>query len=144
MLSRVELAAYRPHRWTDIGGHVIAAWTRSPYSHCEIVIDGMCYTSSIRDGGVRAKRIDTSAPHWTVLPVPWADAERALSVYRSMQGMPYGWMDLIAQHVLRLPITGRGVICSEICAAMLGLPRPESYHPGGLVEYVQARSAMTI
>lgn len=142
-MSRVQLAAYTPHRWTDVGGHVIAAWTRSPYSHCEIVIDGMCHSSSIRDRGVRTKRIDLDRPHWTVIPAPWVDAGRALAVYRSMEGLPYGWMDLIAQHVLRLPVSGRGVICSELCAAMLGLPRPESYHPGGLVEYVVARSAAT-
>lgn len=137
----IALACYRPHRWTDIGGRVIAAWTRSPYSHCEIVIDGLCYTSSIRDGGVRVKRIDTSAQHWDVIPITWASADAAQAVFRQMAGLPYGWLDLIGQHVLRLPITGRGVICSELCAAMLLLPRPESYSPGALAEYAMMRSA---
>ena len=139
MKTIVQLAAYRPHRWWDIGGRIIAAWTRSPYSHCEIVIDGRCYSSSVRDGGVRAKRIDVTGPHWDVFDVEWADAERALLVYQAHAGQPYGWLDLFAQHVLRLPVTGRGVICSELCAAMLGLPRAESYSPGSLVDYVQAR-----
>lgn len=53
----IALAAYTPHRWNDIGGHLICWWTRSKYSHVEIVIDGWCYSSSIRRGGVSRERI---------------------------------------------------------------------------------------
>ena len=43
--------------------HKVAHWavcvaTRSPYSHCELVIDGVCWSASARDGGVRGKVID--------------------------------------------------------------------------------------
>lgn len=60
-----------PHA-QDIGGYVIAAWTRSAYSHCELVVDG--------------------------------------------------WLDLLTQQVLRLPVDDPGLLCSELCALMLGLP----------------------
>lgn len=44
-------------------------WTWSKYSHAELVIDGMCYTSSIRDGGVRVKLIDLNSGRWDSVPI---------------------------------------------------------------------------
>ncbi len=139
----MQLALYRPHRWQDIGGYVIAWWTRSAYSHCELVIDGWCYSSSIRRGGVSRERIDLNKPHWRVIPIEWAHEEAALRVYRRYEGMPYGWLDLITQHVLRLPVDDPGLLCSELCALMLGLPESmaRGMSPGALVEYVLSRNA---
>ena len=49
----VQLALYKaPGEWTNA---LIRWWTRSQYSHCELVIDGTCYSSSERDRGVRSK-----------------------------------------------------------------------------------------
>ena len=31
------IAGYKPHKWSDIAGYAIAAWTRSPYSHEQYV-----------------------------------------------------------------------------------------------------------
>jgi len=39
----------------DTYDRFIRLWTRSPYSHCELVLpDGRFVTSSPQDGGVRA------------------------------------------------------------------------------------------
>ena len=139
----IALAAYTPYKWHDIGGRLICWWTRSPYSHVEIVIDGVCYSSSLRDGGVRRKAIDLSQPHWRVTPITWADEGAALRVYRGHDGMDYGWTDLLTQHVLRLPVDDPGLLCSELCALMLGLPESTArgMSPGALVEYVEMRNA---
>ena len=139
----IALAAYTPHKWHDIGGRLICWWTRSPYSHVEIVINGVCYSSSLRRGGVSKAVIDLDKPHWRVIPIEWADEEAALRVYRRYEGMPYGWGDLIAQHVLRLPVDDPGLLCSELCALMLRLPESTArgMTPGQLVEYVEMRNA---
>ena len=139
----IALAAYIPHKWHDIGGRLICWWTRSPYSHVEIVINGVCYSSSLRDGGVRAKPIDLNKPHWRVISIDWRDEGAALRVFRRYDGEPYGWGDLITQHVLRLPISDPGLLCSELCALMLGLPESTArgMTPGQLVEYVFMRNA---
>ena len=139
----MALAAYEPHRWADLGGHLIAWWTRSPYSHVEVVINGVCYSSSMRDGGARKKVIDLDKPWWRVTPIEWADEEAALRVFRRYEGQPYGYWDLLTQHVLRLPVDDPGLLCSELCALMLGLPESTArgMTPGQLVEYVLMRNA---
>ena len=139
----IALAAYTPHKWHDFGGRLICWWTRSPYSHVEIVINGVCYSSSLWNGGVRKKVIDLSKPHWRVIPIEWADEKAALRVFEQHKGKPYGWGDLITQHVLRLPVDDPGLLCSELCALMSGLPESTArgMSPGQLVEYAENRNA---
>ena len=147
----IALAAYTPHKWHDVGGHLTAWWTRRPESHVEIVIEPViydpfgarCYSSSLRDGGVRAKTIDLTPSWWRVIPIEWADEEAALRVFRRYEGQPYGYWDLLTQHVLRLPVSDPGLLCSELCALMLGLPESTArgMTPGQLVEYVEMRNA---
>ena len=48
---------------------VVCWWTRSKYSHCELVINGTAYSSSSRDKGVRKKEIDFSSGKWDLYPV---------------------------------------------------------------------------
>ena len=149
-MTRIALAAYTPHRPQDALGHLTAWWTdrnparrtppgRPPVSHVEVVIDGMCHSSSLRDGGVRRKLIDLDRPHWRVIPITWRSPDAALKVFARHNGEPYAWGDLIAQHVLRLPIDFRGPTCSELCALMLGIPRAERIDPAWLTDYCESR-----
>ena len=136
----VRLALYRPHKWWNIGGRLIAFWTKSEFSHCELEVDGECYSSSIRDGGVRAKRIDLLARHWHVINLPWADPLRIRLLYQETRKHRYGWLDLIGSQFFnaRRQDSGRW-FCSEWCAAALGIPSPELYSPGSLFDYCKAR-----
>lgn len=149
-MTRIALAAYTPHRAADLAGHLVAWWTdrdpdartpagRRPVSHVEVVIDGVCHTASLRDGGVRAKVIDLDKPWWRVVPIDWCDPDEARAVFRRHAGAPYGYLDLIVQHVLRLPADARGLTCSELCARMLGLPRAERIDPAWLTDYCESR-----
>jgi hypothetical protein len=52
----VKLALYKGRG--GIANAVIRWWTGSIYSHCELVVDGLCYSSSVMDKGVRRKQID--------------------------------------------------------------------------------------
>ena len=149
-MTRIALAAYTPHRPQDALGHLTAWWTdrtparrtppgRPSVSHVEVVIDGMCHSSSLRDGGVRRKLIDLDRPHWRVIPITWRSPDAALKVFARHNGEPYAWGDLVAQHVLRLPIDFRGPTCSELCALMLGIPRAERIDPAWLTDYCESR-----
>ena len=151
-MTRIALAAYTPHRPADALGHLVAWWTdrdparrtppgRPPVSHVEVVIDGLCHSSSLRDRGVRAKAIDIWRPHWRVIPITWRDPDAALRVFARHAGEPYGYADLVAQHVLRLPVDFRGPTCSELAALMLGLPRAERIDPAWITDYCEMRRA---
>ena len=160
-MPRLALAAYTPHRPSDVLGYATAWWTdrdparRTPpgrpwVSHVEIALledDGgpaeleaaQCYSSSLRDGGVRSKTINLARPHWRVIPITWRDPAAALRVFERHAGEPYGYADLIAQHVLRLPVDFRGPTCSELVARMLGLPRAERIDPAWITDYCEMR-----
>ncbi|MBS0474700.1 MAG: hypothetical protein JSR28_06075 [Proteobacteria bacterium] len=140
-MAAVKLALYKPHRLSDIGGRLVCWWTRSPYSHCELVVGDECYSSSIRDGGVRRKRIDISGEHWTVVPLLHVNPLAVSQLYASTKGAGYGWLDLLAQQVLRTPFEDRNRwFCSEWVASALGLARPETWTPGMLAEHYGVKS----
>ena len=142
----IAIAGYKPYKKTDIGGYLICAWTREKYSHVELIIDTdldlskpkQSYSSSIRDGGVRTKPILFNE-HWDVFPLE-ADEKYALSVFNGFAGQPYGWLDLIAQHVLRLPVRNGSIVCSELVLLMLGVDESiaNSLNPGQAVRYFKS------
>ena len=131
----IQLAAYQPHRWHDLIGRLVCLWTGYPYSHCELVIDGVCYSSSARDGGVRGKRIDLSPEWWHLVEIRGYPSSGILARFNETKGVRYGWLDILCRQILHLPIKSKGYFCSEWCAYALGLPEPTSWTPGMLVEY---------
>lgn len=132
----VQLALYKGRG--QIGNAAIRWWTNSAYSHCELVVDGVCYSSSVMDGGVRRKEIDLSSENWDVVTVPWACAERVLAYFAVTDSHRYGWPSLLLSQFLNLnrPVKG-AEFCSEWCAAALGLPAPSSLSPHTLGEWVR-------
>lgn len=124
----VRLALYKARG--QVGNALIRWWTGSPYSHCELVIDGWCYSSSLQDGGVRRKRIDLDPARWDVLDLPWADAGAVLRYFRRTDHHRYGWLSLIASQIFNGNWSGHDAqFCSEWCAAALGIPNPPTYSP---------------
>ena len=133
----MKLALYKGRG--QIGNAVIRWWTRSPYSHCEIVIGDVGYTSSLMDGGVRAKRIKFDPAHWDFVDLAWAHEHEVKMLYGQTKDEPYGWMDLIKRQFFNRPGDDRGWFCSEWCAAALGLPNPQLYSPATLGDYCKSR-----
>lgn len=133
----VQLSLYKGGG--GFGNWAIRWWTRSPYSHCELVVDGYCYSSSVMDKGVRRKRIGPGADeislgeHWDLIELPWADPEQVLAYFEHTDPDHYGWPSLIASQLFnRNRQTEHAAFCSEWCAAALGLPAPASYSPATL------------
>lgn len=119
------------------GNAVIRWWTGSAYSHCELVVDGVWYSSSIQDKGVRAKVIDPKPGHWDLIPLPSHLAARILKHFEATKGDSYGWLELLRCQILNTNFSQTGAaFCSEWCAAAIGIPNPASYSPRTLAELV--------
>ena len=109
--------------------------TLSSYSHCELVIDGLCYSSSPRDGGVRMKYIYLDDNWYTFdLPTHYTK-EQALSWFVENAGKKYDWVGAITSIFPFQFHAGNKYFCSEACANMLGLYDPKSYTPQQLLDY---------
>lgn len=142
-MGLIYLALYkREGDWTD---RLIRWWTGSPYSHCELVMpDGRWLTSSGRDGGVRAKRIELDLEHWDLLPLPWANANQIEAFFQRTEGLQYDWAGLLLSQLLATAMhSARRWFCSEFCAAALGFPMPQRYSPAQLGEVVQHINTLT-
>ena len=99
----VRLALYKGRG--NIGNATIRWWTGSIYSHCELVVDGWCYSSSVMDGVVRRRRVGPGADqislgeHWDLLELPWADADTVVEYFAATDDDRYGWPSLIMSQV---------------------------------------------
>lgn len=129
----VRLALYKGN-----GGPANAAirwWTGSTYSHCELVIDGVSYSSSLMDGGVRGKVIEFKSAHWDFIELPWADPQRVLDYFAATDADRYGLAGLLVNQVFnRNQRTPHAQFCSEWCARALGIPSGSVYNPATLGE----------
>ena len=143
-----QLALYKGKG--QLGNAAIRWWTGSPYSHCELVVDGWCYSSSVMDKGVRRKRVGPGADeiglskdHWDLIELPWADAAAIVRYFEATDSDVYGWPSLIASQVFnRNRPTEHAAFCSEWCARALALPAPSIYNPGTLDDICTWRSTL--
>ena len=123
----------------DATDKLIGLVTCSMYSHVELRFpsDGICFSSSHRDGGTRFKQIVVNPNNWHVITIPrtTAEQEEAIRIWCTEQlGCPY---DLLAVLCIDLPgniHTSGAWYCSEICAAALSSNKvrryPEKLSPG--------------
>lgn len=95
--------------------------TRSEYSHCEIEVNGLCFSSSPRDGGVRGKRINLESGHWDVIDI-MGDEFTALAWFHEHDGAGYDWVGLVRAVIPFFPHSSTRWFCSEACGAALGIP----------------------
>lgn len=124
----ITLALYKgpPKRsdWLHTLSHYgIRLWTWSKWSHAELVIDGVCWSASSRDGGVRRKFIDLNSGRWDLVTIPLAEQEtgRTLGWFLKHEGQGYDWLN-IGRFVLPLLNHERDRwVCFEAIGAALGL-----------------------
>ena len=139
---RPGVAAARLSDW------IIRTLTGSPYSHCELAVlipplNGDpadpavfdCYSSSIRDGGVRVKTMPLPDAKWDLIPVPATEAQ-VRAAFETTRGAKYDWLGATGV-IARWRHDKRKWFCSEWCAMALGLPNPERFCPGSLAAYLQ-------
>lgn|SRR5574340_42996 len=119
------------------GNYLTRWWTGSQYSHCELVIDGMCYSASFMDGGVRCKLIDLAEARWDVVPITGGNAEAAVEFFNQTKGRRYDWLGLFGAQLFNRGIQNpRRYFCSEWCAKALNVPHPERHTPHTLAALI--------
>ena len=129
--------------WKD---KLICIWTFSRFSHCEIVgTDGLCYSSSPRDGGVRKKEIDLDSGHWEVFDIvvehkrfEYYKNQAVLNkFFESTKGLQYDWKAIYFSMGINIGLQDKDKwFCSEWCATFLnkrfGLGLETQISPGRL------------
>jgi len=124
----------------DITDKAIRWYTDSQYSHVELVIDNMWYSTSPRDLKVRAKRIAPKDVHWDYVEVE-VDELSFASFFASTKGAKYDFLGIVLSQFFPLDIHSRKRwFCSEFCAEALKLEDSNKYSPEDLYKYVVSAS----
>lgn len=126
----MKLALYKgppQNNWFHtITHYATRLWTWSKYSHAELVIDGICYTSSARDGGVRAKAIDLSSGRWDVFDITSSETlkTQALAWFAEHEYDEYDYRNLVRFVLPFVKHSENKWVCYEAVGAALGLKNP--------------------
>ena len=107
----------------------------SVFSHVELEINGVCYSSSSRDYGVRSKIINTSNHQkWLSFDLKKdIDINGCLAYFDSVDGQKYDWINIFFTQIIKLNIQSeKKQICSEFVANCLGLENAYKYSPESL------------
>lgn len=116
-----------------IYSRVVRWWTKSDYSHVELVLaNRRAWSSSFEDGGVRAKLIDFDPARWDLVDLPPALEQAAVAWFEAHRGAGYDLVGNLQFVLSPIPHSRRRWFCSEAVAAALGIPDPWRYSPGTL------------
>jgi len=125
-----KLAFYKDKgTWVD---KAIRWWTKSEYSHVELVINNVWYSTSPRTQKVEARLIAPKKNHWDFIKVD-VDFEAIKKLYNRTQNAKYDWTGIFLSQFLPLNIHDRKRwFCSEWCAEALKLEDSNKYSPEDL------------
>ena len=116
-----------------IYNRLVRWWTRSEFSHVELVLStGRAWSASFADGGVRTKPIDVDTANWHVVDLPPELEQRAEAWFEAHLGAPYDLLGNLQFVLAPIPHMQGRWFCSEAVAAALGIPDPWRYSPGTL------------
>ena len=83
-------ASYR--NFTD---WLICKWTRGPYSHVELIIDGFMYSTNPRDGKVRVKEHTFDEKTWDYIEIENVDVEKIKEFFKMTKSEKYDWLGIL-------------------------------------------------
>lgn len=145
-MSFLRLALYKGR--ARLFDRSVQWWTRSPYSHCELILGtntqglSVCASSSYIDGGVRIKHMVLDPARWDLLDLPGLSPADARQWFVNHHGQRY---DVLGLFGFVLPFVRDDTtrwFCSEACAAAMGLGEPWRYSPGALAAWAQSMSGI--
>lgn len=120
--------------------------TRGQYSHCELVVAKRvfirgghyahetvyeCYSSSIRDGGVRCKVIGVDDGKWDLIPLNMMTEAQIQAFFTRTRRHKYDLLGALGV-VLRWRQRNSRYFCSEWCGEALGLNESWRFSPNDL------------
>ena len=120
-------------RGNTLIGRIIRFWTRSQYSHTEILLydyqDGTydCLSADYTDG-VRIKRLSISLDEWDIVDIDFP-ISKVHEWYSRNHGKGYDYLGLLGFVISPLKQTKSRWFCSEIPADILGLKYSSRFNP---------------
>lgn len=139
----MKVAFYKTSRpgLAGLYNRLIRLWTKSKYSHCELVFgNGISASSSWEDGGVRFARIEYSSDNWDFVDLPPELETQAYEWFVKNQGAKYDLWGNVHFVVSAIGDDKDRWFCSEACGAAIGLPNPWRFDPGTFAAACQALS----
>lgn len=150
MEHKVQIALYKGPPVNDIlhsiSHYSVRLRTWSKYSHAELVIDGWAYSSSVRDKGVRRKKIDFNPERWDLIDIDpkRVNVDYALAFFLRWQDSDYDWWNIIRYILPFVPQKQDQFVCFEFVAAMLNAPGYYRVDGDDLLEWAQANKLVVI
>ena len=138
----LTVALYKSTRpgMAGLYNRAVRLWTRSAYSHAELIFsDGMAASSSFLDGGVRFKRIAFDPDHWDFVEIV-GDENTVRQWFIDHEGKAY---DLIGNLGFVIGFIRDGAdkwSCAESIAAALGYLESWRYSPAILHSVITHQS----
>lgn len=125
-----------------LGYWAVRIWTWSRWSHAELVLDGVCWSSSARDGGVRGKVIDIASGHWDVveLNLTGYEVDSALQWFSGHLGAGYDWLNIGRWVAPFLGQNRERFICFEAIGNALGMAGAHRLDADDLYEWALQRA----
>jgi len=118
-MANIQIAFYKSNQsnadWTD---KLIAWWTKGPYSHAELIIDGYMYSTSPRDLKVRKKKHIIDINVWDYVNIEIPQIENGLEFFNQVKGEPYDWFGILG-FVLPFKDRTNEWFCSEFVSNFL-------------------------
>lgn len=134
-MANAKLAFYvaKNGNWVD---KLIGWYTKSQYSHVELIHNGYWYSTSPRDLEVRRKTIRGTEGHWVYKDVE-IDLLFLEDFFFLTKGSKYDWLGIFLSQFLPLNTHSMNrYFCSEWVATVLKIPSPHLYSPQDLYEEV--------
>ncbi len=124
-MTKIYLALYKGRKtgnsFSALLAHsadfLVRKLTNGKYSHCEIVVSkgkNVCYSASIRDGGVRSKVMDLEREKWDLIELKNVTEEQIQTYFEQTKGMKYDWWGAIGI-VFGVKQKRSKFFCSEWC-----------------------------
>lgn len=149
-METIYLALYKGKgNWTD---KLIRFFTKGKYSHCELAIKKIeftsghhyeheiiyeCYSSSPRDGGVRCKEINLDNGNWDLFLINNVTEKQIKQLYKKTRGLKYDFLGAIGVVIPLFKQKSNRYFCSEWCAKALNIKNGEKLSPTQLKEIVE-------
>jgi hypothetical protein len=129
----MKIAFYKNHLdWSD---KLIAYWTRHKYTHVELIYEGMWYSSSFFDGGVRSKMIHPNKENWDIYTFNQSfNHTNSIEFILTQIGKSYDLKGLIFAELLSLKHHEHSEwYCSELVHASLVIGEYKNVLPTNLI-----------
>lgn len=123
---------------TRLFDRMIQWWTRSDYSHCEVVFAyngqsdlSYCASSSFLDGGIRFKWMALDPEKWDIVEID-GDETMAFAWFAQRLGTPYDFKGILGCVLRCVPPSDNRWFCSSAIAAAIGWPEAWRVVPANL------------